>query len=452
MAGPFQVLTGADPVRSIPLHTEGPWYLRFGDQVVNRPTCVCEGMEQMEGLRLLVGLMAMRRVLAAGVGIALLVGAACAPASSGASRAPSDPYVIGSLFSTTGPLSALGAPEAHGARIYAAMVNESGGVNGHPLKLVEHDAQSQPEVAARFAREVVQVEGATAIVGPEGFALVTAMLPVIDELRVPVVSTQGAVSGAKFNSTTHHWFFSTISGFGITEIDLQLHYLQTQGKKTLAILTSNDAVGDSANPTIKPIADKYGLQIVGEARFSNQDRDLTVQLTQIKNMSPKPAAVYLWSGINHALAYRNSKELGMDKDMPVLDEPSDPVTLKELGPLADGLVTAARKADIYDSLAESDPFKVSARDFATRWAKEAPGEPLGLALSGASGLKMIIEALKAVGKDSAKMRDYIEGSESGMTQVGYAFAFSKDDHAGLSPENLLLVRREGSQWVKVSSP
>ena len=47
-----------------------------------------------------------------------------------------EPYVVGGIFSISGPASYLGEPERNSLEMVAAAVNAQGGINGHPLKLV----------------------------------------------------------------------------------------------------------------------------------------------------------------------------------------------------------------------------------------------------------------------------------------------------------------------------
>jgi ABC-type branched-subunit amino acid transport system substrate-binding protein len=47
-----------------------------------------------------------------------------------------DPYIIGALWDVTGHSSIIGAPSKEVTDIWVKEVNESGGINGHPVKVV----------------------------------------------------------------------------------------------------------------------------------------------------------------------------------------------------------------------------------------------------------------------------------------------------------------------------
>ena len=88
-----------------------------------------------------------------------------------------EPYVIGYVADITGMARANYAPEAEGCRLYIDMLNEQGGVNGHPVKLVIEDGKSQPAASAAVAKKLIVEDNALAILGL-GFS--SAQPPVIE--------------------------------------------------------------------------------------------------------------------------------------------------------------------------------------------------------------------------------------------------------------------------------
>ena len=62
------------------------------------------------------------------------------PAAAGAK----EPYKIGGIFAVSGPASFLGEPERNTFELVAELINEAGGINGHPLELVVYDTEANP--------------------------------------------------------------------------------------------------------------------------------------------------------------------------------------------------------------------------------------------------------------------------------------------------------------------
>ena len=75
--------------------------------------------------------------------------------SSSASARPSGtPYTVGVIADLTGPAATLGQPQMSGVKAWAAAVNSSGGIHGHPIKLVTCDAGGTPHGGVQCASEM----------------------------------------------------------------------------------------------------------------------------------------------------------------------------------------------------------------------------------------------------------------------------------------------------------
>ena len=68
----------------------------------------------------------------------------------------SAPYVVGGIFSISGPASYLGEPERNSMEMVAEAINAKGGINGHPLKLVIYDDEGDVTKARLHATKLAQ--------------------------------------------------------------------------------------------------------------------------------------------------------------------------------------------------------------------------------------------------------------------------------------------------------
>lgn len=115
----------------------------------------------------------LKAALAAG-SAALLLLSACGSSDSDnpGSTAPSgpeltgDPIVVGTICGCTGPQAASLALVKDAADAWAKSVNDSGGINGHPVKMIVKDSASNPATALQAAKELVEQDKVIAIVGP----------------------------------------------------------------------------------------------------------------------------------------------------------------------------------------------------------------------------------------------------------------------------------------------
>jgi branched-chain amino acid transport system substrate-binding protein len=87
--------------------------------------------------------------------------------SAAAVAAPSGaPIVLGTIGGYTGVQASSLAMTQEVAQAWAKSVNASGGINGHPVKLVTMDDGSDPATSLQDAQQLVQQDHVMAIVGP----------------------------------------------------------------------------------------------------------------------------------------------------------------------------------------------------------------------------------------------------------------------------------------------
>src|SRR6516165_11151725 len=95
-----------------------------------------------------------------------------------------DPYKVGLVAAATGYGSFIGDPEVKAARLYVKLLNQSGGIGGHPVELVVYDSEGSPEKAVVAIKRLTTQDRVSAIVGPDFSSTVRAVIPLIDEAKI----------------------------------------------------------------------------------------------------------------------------------------------------------------------------------------------------------------------------------------------------------------------------
>ncbi|HEX3921138.1 MAG TPA: ABC transporter substrate-binding protein [Streptosporangiaceae bacterium] len=133
-----------------------------------------------------------RQAPAALAGISLLaisvLAAACGAGGSSAAKSGPAQVVIGAPISLTGLGAGFGVPQLHAAQEEVAAINAAGGIKdlgGAKLKLDVADDQSNPTVATQLLRQMA-ARGDSAFIGPVLSSVLTANVPVIQGLHVPL--------------------------------------------------------------------------------------------------------------------------------------------------------------------------------------------------------------------------------------------------------------------------
>lgn len=101
--------------------------------------------------------------------------------------APRRPARIGFVGGLSGRVADLGIAGRNGATLAVELRNRGGGVRGLPVELLVRDDEQDPAVAQRVDRELIDA-GVDAIVGHMTSAMTVAVMPLVNERQVVLVS------------------------------------------------------------------------------------------------------------------------------------------------------------------------------------------------------------------------------------------------------------------------
>ena len=119
-----------------------------------------------------------------------------------------EPYVVGGIFSISGPASYLGEPERNSMEMVAEAINAQGGINGHPLKLVIYDDEGDVTKARLHATKLVQDKDCLAIIGPSITPSSMTVLEMTQKAKLPLISC-AAGRGITAPAKDRVWVFKT---------------------------------------------------------------------------------------------------------------------------------------------------------------------------------------------------------------------------------------------------
>src|SRR5574341_633299 len=116
-------------------------------------------------------------------------------------RAQARTIKIGAVHPVTGPLAEVGQSMRLGAQLAVDHVNAAGGIKsmgGAKLALVLGDTQTKPDVAVSETQRVIN-DGAVAITGPFHSGHAMAMVPIVQQRRVPLLIDIAAADAITLN-------------------------------------------------------------------------------------------------------------------------------------------------------------------------------------------------------------------------------------------------------------
>ena len=272
--------------------------------------------------------------------VLLLLAAGCGKGSK------TEPYVIGGIFSITGPASYLGEPERNSLEMVAEEINAKGGINGHPLKLVIYDDEGDVTKARLNAEKLLQKDKALAIVGPSITPASMTVLEITQKAKMPLISC-AAAAGITAPAKDRLWTFKTAQTDQMAVARIY-QYCQKHGIAKVAILTVSSAFGVAGKEQLLGQAAKFGMEVVGQEVFGDKDTDMTPQLTKLR-CHPAQAVICWGVGPAPALVAKNMKQLGLTIPLIQSHGAASKKFIELAGDAAEGIIMPAGKLVVYSN-------------------------------------------------------------------------------------------------------
>ena len=370
---------------------------------------------------------------------AMLTAALLAPAAPVLGQGA--PIKIAVITAVTGPASSLGKPEQDTARMLQAQWTAAGGLGGRPVQVITYDTETDPTKAVLLAKKAVTEDNALAFVGGTTSPESQAMADYATQADVPFMSLAASTT---LSVPTRQWVFQ-MPQRNATAAAKALEYLIAIRAKTFAFLYRNDDFGQDGLVALRTYGLHQNVTLVDAEAFAASDTDLSAQVVRAR--AKNPDAMVVWSTPPTAsIAARNIRQLGIR--VPIVESHgiANRAFIQLAGPAANGVVFPSGKMLVAGQLAPGDPQKdllvKYVRDFeaANRYAASTFG---GHAFD---GLTLLADAIRHVGPDRGKIRDYMEHAR-GFVGTGGVFNMSPENHNGLGTRDMVLIAIKSDAWT-----
>ena len=282
---------------------------------------------------------------------------------------------IGGIFPLTGYLSWSGRYKRKAAELKINMVNQAGGIDGRPLRLITYDDRSSAEQASFIAEKLVLNHRVVAMVGTGSLPVSRAVATVANRYRTPVFVNSGyAIDPLKdlfvFN-TAHKTEFAVACSF---------QYFIERGINRLALLMPFGPLGELGSSLAKRLSDRMGIRIVGEERFDVASPDVSAQLSRLREL--KPLALFSFVTGQPTVSVTSAMaKLGLNLPLLVSHGNANPRFLKMVCRSPIQLVVPSGKATILDAIEEADPCKNVLEDFSHSTWSTMENRPITIRLN-----------------------------------------------------------------------
>lgn len=342
---------------------------------------------------------------------------------------------IGGLLETSGPLASLGQPGLDGAMLAVEQINAKGGIAGRKLELVNLNTEGDNTKSVTAAKRLLEQNDVVGLVGPMNSGSSYAIIDTVQRASTAMISNGGS-RGIVLPPQDKKWIFLS----PLTDVLVQgvmMADMKQRGVKNVALLHADSPFGTSGRDQLEKNAASFGITLVAQQAYGNDDKDMTPQLTKIRSVNPD--AVIVWAtGPGQAIAVKNYRQLGLTAPLYLSQAANDFNFLRLAGGAAEDILIPSSKIYVTDSLKDSDPQKAVLSSFVRDYQAKYGKPPATFAGNAYDAVNMIAEAIRKAGPDRAKIRDAIEGLKDhvGVTAV---YSYGTDDHFGAKADSVVLL-------------
>ncbi len=279
-------------------------------------------------------------------------------------------------------------------------INAQGGIRsmgGARIELLLADDASQPSRTAAEARRLVSQHDVALITGTILSGQMLALVPVLDELKVPTLSMWAAGSRSPY---VFAMGFPYDRGYAQTMADFAEWLVKEKGfkLKTAAMVYSNYEAGQQVNRHLVERLKAKGFTVIGEAPLDVKAQDQTAALVRLRALKPdftgglvttRDGELFLKA--RHDLNYHDTLFIGGTSGF------ADPLLWKDLGPEAASSVLTRSLFAMTSFSPDADVPAIRALVKELKEAKVLKGEVSQGAIQGAQVARLIQRVLELAG-------------------------------------------------------
>jgi branched-chain amino acid transport system substrate-binding protein len=214
----------------------------------------------------------------------------------------------------------------------------------------------------------------------------------------------------------------------------------------MAVIATTDYSGQSGFDWVKKLHAEYGIELIATERMEMADKDVTAQLTKIK--AARPDAVFeIGSGAIVAVVCKSYTRLGFTQPLMLSTgavSGTFPSLLKGITP--DTLIFATYNLLVVNTLPDSNPSKKPILDFLKLYKATYGKDGDQYGGSGWDLAQIAIAAMRKVGTDRVKIRDYIETVRNFPGTMA-PITFSKQQHRGTADDAFIMAQFKDGKFL-----
>jgi ABC-type branched-subunit amino acid transport system substrate-binding protein len=357
---------------------------------------------------------------------------------------------IGNVMPYTGALAAfasIGKTEA----AYFDMINERGGINGHKIRFISYDNNSDSETASEQTRKLIEEEKVLLMFGSFGTPGDLAQRPYLNQRKIPQLFVASGDHGWG-DPKSYPWSMGWQPPFR-AEGRIYANYIQASYPESkIAVLWQNDQFGRDLFGGLQEGLGDWSRMIVSDITFDLSDKSIDAQIDLLHSSG---AEILIFDGAPAvaALAIRRIADIGWHPVF-LLDNASASIAnaLRPAGlENSIGVISTAFLKDASDPAWRDDPAMKDWSSFMDKYYPDGDKADDNTVF-GYAAAETLFQVLKQCGDDlsrenimrqAASLKDY----RSSVSLPGIVINTGPADFHPI--KQMRLVQFDGSTWQPI---
>ena len=328
---------------------------------------------------------------------------------------------LGQCAALSGPAAGLGTGMKSGMEAAFAEVNKAGGVSGRTITLTSVDDGYDPDRCVDATVKLIEEQKVFALVGYVGTPTGKAALPVVSELKVPLI---GLFTGAGlFRTPVNPFVFNLRASYDNETEVLVEHLTKDLAAKKIAVFYQNDSFGQAGLSGTEKALTKRSMTVVAKGTFERNTVAVKTGLATI--LAGAPDAVVMVGPYKPIAAFvKEARAAGLTIPFATISFVGTESLIAELAAAADGLVISQVVPSPDDT---AIPVVKSYRDALAAHVPDA--KPSYVGLEGYVSARLFLEGLKHVTGEPTRLG--LVQALDGLADFdlgGMKLSISKTDH------------------------
>ncbi|KAF0163251.1 MAG: Leucine- isoleucine- valine- threonine- and alanine-binding protein [Rhodocyclaceae bacterium] len=345
---------------------------------------------------------------------------------------------IGVMASSTGPIAFVGIPQKNAV---ALLPKKIGDLN---IEYITFDDASDPTQSVQLTKKLLGEEKIDALIGPSGSGNAMGVLAFMAEGQTPMLAPVGTSAVVLPMDDKKRWVFKTHPNDDVISEGV-VAAMTKRGVKTVGFIGRADPYGENWYKTFVPMAEKAGIKIVANERYSQKDTSVVAQA--LKLIAAKPDAI-LVAGVaaDAAMPHSQLSDSGYKGHIFQTHGAASSAFIKIGGKKVEGALIVGPLLAVPDEIPDSFPTKKITLDMVNGYEKQFGSKPPIFAAGTYDAGLLLIRAIPEAAKKAkpgtqefrTALRDALEGTRELLASQG-VITMSAKDHSGFDHRGRVLM-------------